>query len=603
MREPTVTTWARAMAGIVARAGPRKRAAIAFLSGALSVLALAPFFFSPVLFLTVPLLVWLIDTAERAPLDQTLPRPIRFRDRLDSDALGRAGIAGWFFGLGYFIFGLFWIGEAFLVEADKFAWLLPAAVTLLPAGLAMFFAAAAIIARAIWRPGFARIIILATLIGSAEWLRGHIFTGLPWNTLGYALTSPLLLMQSAGLIGIYGLTVVTVIVAAAPLVVAARLSSANEADAARTHSTAHAWWSSPYAGAAVAALLLAVLAAYGAIRLRGDAGASVPGVKLRIVQPSVPQRDKWLPAKQREIFDLHLDLSQRNPDGEPDKLASITHVIWPEAAMPFLPLNEPVALAAIGDMLPNNVHLITGALRVERPPETSADASIPRTTNEKKLPASNDARASATTAQKQRTRAYNSLMAFGSEGGLVTVYDKIHLVPFGEYLPFQDALESIGLEQLTRIRGGFTAGRSPRPLLDVPGLPPLIALVCYEAIFPAAVVQGADRPSLVLNVTNDGWFGNTTGPRQHLHMARVRAVEEGVPLIRAANNGISAIIDSYGRVLNSLKLDQRGVLDADLPASATKPAYACWGDRLFVIYIFLSMAWFAGSSLTSRFHG
>jgi apolipoprotein N-acyltransferase len=174
---------------------------------------------------------------------------------------------------------------------------------------------------------------------------------------------------------------------------------------------------------------------------------------------------------------------------------------------------------------------------------------------------------------------------------LTTLYDKIHLVPFGEYLPLQRQLEAIGLEQLTRLRGGFDIGVVPRPLLRVPGLPPAAPLICYEAIFPREIVQGSERPALMLNLTNDGWFGNTTGPRQHLHQARVRAVEEGLPLMRAANNGISVGVDSYGRILARLGLDVRGVIDVALPTALAPPPYARLGDTIFL------MLWLIGTAV------
>ena len=161
---------------------------------------------------------------------------------------------------------------------------------------------------------------------------------------------------------------------------------------------------------------------------------------------------------------------------------------------------------------------------------------------------------------------------FGAQGSLVASYDKIHLVPFGEYLPLQPVLEAIGLRPLTRARGRFETGVTPRPLLRVPGLPAAAPIICYEAIFPRAIVEGGERPGLMLNVTNDGWFGNTTGPRQHFHQARVRAVEEGLPLIRAANNGISAMIDARGRVTARLDLDVRGVVDADVASEPAGPS-------------------------------
>jgi apolipoprotein N-acyltransferase len=287
---------------------------------------------------------------------------------------------------------------------------------------------------------------------------------------------------------------------------------------------------------------------------RGD-DAVVDGVKIRIVQPSVPQREKWRPENQERIFLDHLALSATDPSGKTDNMAGITHVMWPEAAMPFLPLEHPGVRAAIGRLLPAGSFLITGGLRAEPAP-----------------PGSNRPR-----------RIYNSLLVFGEGGALAGVYDKIHLVPFGEYLPLQRLLEAIGLRQLTRMRGGFDIGETPRPLLRVPGLPPAIPLICYEVIFPRAVVQGPERPALMLNVTNDGWFGNTTGPRQHLHQARVRAVEEGLPVVRAANNGISAVIDAYGRTAAKLELDARGVIDAALPGAVEAPPYARFGDLPFLV--------------------
>jgi apolipoprotein N-acyltransferase len=144
-------------------------------------------------------------------------------------------------------------------------------------------------------------------------------------------------------------------------------------------------------------------------------------------------------------------------------------------------------------------------------------------------------------------------------------------------------LEAIGLQQLTKLRGGFAAGPAPRPLLKLPGLPPIVGLICYEAIFPSAVVQGTERPGLIVNITNDGWFGNTTGPRQHLHQSRVRAVEEGLPLVRAANNGISAMIDAHGRIIAALDLNVQGTIDPPIPPGTVPPPYARWGDALFFL--------------------
>lgn len=540
-----------------------KRWASSFVAGSASVLAMPPFFLAPVLFLTLPILVWLIDASAAEPDEvAAISSPRR--------ALGRAALAGWFFGFGYFVFGLFWIGEAFLVEAEKFAWLLPAAVTLLPAFLALFFAAAAAGARYFWRAGVERVLVLAIALAAAEWLRGHVLTGLPWNILGYALTPPGAAMQSAALVGVYGLTLITVAAFAAPLVA---LSDAGPLEPSRRRNAIQR-------GVLPSLAVLALVFAYGSWRLAGATDDVVPGVKLRIVQPSVPQRDKWQREKQREIFDLHLGLSRLDATGRVDDLAGVTHLVWPEAAMPFLPLESQQALDEIAALLPDGTYLLTGALRAERPVGDGAYYG---------------------TAPAGRPAVYNSMMVFSPDGALNQLYDKIHLVPFGEYLPMQTFLESIGLEQLTRLRGGFAVGRKPRPVMDVPGLPPLIALICYEAIFPAAVVQGDDRPGLLVNVTNDGWFGRTTGPYQHFHNARVRAVEEGVPVIRAANNGVSAMIDPYGRVGATLDLDVRGVIDARLPRQVAPPPYARYGDRIFLTLLLAAvMALLAAAEWRAR---
>ncbi|MEQ1696811.1 MAG: apolipoprotein N-acyltransferase [Hyphomicrobiaceae bacterium] len=513
--------------------------ALTFAAGAISTLAFAPFFAWPVLFLTFPFFVWLADGAA------TDPRPIR-----------ATALAWWWFGFGYFFTGMIWIGEAFLVEAEIFAWLLPFAVTLLPAGLALFWALAGGVAAKVWpaRPrsdlahGIARVLIVAVTIGCTEWLRGHTFTGLPWNTPGIALTMPLPLMQAASVFGIYGLTLWAVFICTLPGVALGSNSATKD--------------SAKYGSAVIlAGVPLLVAYGFGAWHLSMPESPELNGVKIRIVQPSIPQRDKWIGEKQPAIFAEHLNLSKQNEAGEIDNLANISHVIWPEAAMPFGPLDHPEALSAIGQLLPQNVILLTGALRQER---NELDGT---------------------------RKAYNSLMALGANGSLVGLYDKIHLVPFGEYLPFQSTLEALGLQSLTRQRGGFAKGPAPKAVMIVPGLPKIAPMICYEAIFPNEVAQSADRPGLILIVTNDGWFGNSTGPYQHFHQARIRAVEQGLPVVRAANNGISGVIDPEGRILRLISLNERSTSDSTLPAKRLETVYARWGDSVF----WLNLLIFAGT--------
>lgn len=514
----------------------------ATLAGAFSVLALAPFFLWPILWVTLPCLVWLLDGAIAGARRDGGGRWYR-RPEV------KAAEVGWWFGFGYFLAGLYWIGVAFLVEAEVYAFLMPPAVLLMPAGLALFWAGATALAARFWTQGAARVLALALTLSAMEWLRGHAFMGFPWNVLGYALTYPVSLMQSAALVGIYGLTLAAVLIFAMPGVL----------------------WVEPgrqyrWAAAGVAFLPLLFAIAAGHVRLASANSANIPGVKIRIVQPSIPQREKWRPENQAQIFSDHLDLSRRNSAGEIDNLAGVSHLLWPEAAMPFLPLDEPEALKAIARLLPANTVLVTGALRAERaPPESSRVRHF-----------------------------FNSLLVFGPGGLLLTSYDKILLVPFGEFLPLRRVLEGLGLRALANSYGSFEFGPSPRPLLPIPGLPLALPLICYEAIFPAALIQGGQRPGVMVNVTNDGWFGNTTGPRQHFHQARVRAVEEGLPLIRAANNGVSAAIDPYGRELGRLDMDVRGVIDVGLPAALPPPPYARFGDLIFFT------VWLLGTGILGR---
>ncbi|MEQ1647628.1 MAG: apolipoprotein N-acyltransferase [Hyphomicrobiaceae bacterium] len=536
----TIEAWARQSRW--------RRRWCAFLAGALSILSMAPFHLWPVLWLTLPALLRMLELGAQAS------EPVARFAPWQRSTIGRAAEIGWWFGFGYHVFGLFWIGEAFLVEAKVFGWLLPFAVTALPAGLALFWAAigavtctipGAVSGRWVGQSHVDRVLVFALAVGVGEWLRGHMLTGFPWNVLGYALTAPLPLMQMAGVIGIYGLSVIAVLIFALPDAV---VRDGGRGGDARTGPSWSLW-----TALAIAVLPLVAMWAYGAAKLARLPEALLQTetpIKVRIVQPSVKQRDKWRGEHQRRIFDQHLMLSRTGPDGRDDAAEGVQLIIWPEAAMPFFPLEQPIALAEIGAMLPGGTFLASGAMRQER---------------------SDDG----------QRRVFNSLMVFerGASAKVTAVYDKIHLVPFGEYLPLQTALEAIGLEQLSRLRGGFASGPWPRPHLELSGIGRLIPLICYEVIFPGAVHHNSERPRALLNVTNDGWFGDTTGPRQHLHQARVRAVEEAVPLVRAANNGISAMIDPLGRVIAVLPLNQMGALDVLLPNVAPVTLYKALGDK------------------------
>lgn len=518
-----------------------RRLVAAWLAGAASVLALAPFHLAPLLWITFPVLVWLIDGIGEAA-GSPARRPVR--------GLAMAAAIGWAFGFGYFLAGLYWVGRAFLVEADLFGWLMPFAVIALPAGLALFCALGAALAHLFWSAGFARIFALATGLTAAEWLRGHVFSGFPWNTLGQALAFADHPMQAAALVGLYGLTFLAVLIFAAPAALGTAATGTGRLPA----------WLAPLAAVA----LLPAIIGYGVWRLPADAIGEVAGVRLRLVQPDIPQDQKWRLENRNRIFADYLILSDQATSPEVSGVADVTHLIWPESALPFVLSERADALAAIAALLPDGKMLITGAVR-RGPPEAAAPDGTPG------------------------QGAYNSIHAIDAEGRILATYDKAHLVPFGEYLPAQSLLERLGFEQLARQRGGFAAGPG-RTTLRLPGLPPVSPLICYEIIFPDAAIDRADRPDWMLNLTNDAWFGDTTGPRQHLHQARLRAVEEGLPVVRAANTGISAVIDPYGRVVRSLALNERGVIDAGLPRPLPPTPYARFGRRALFALLVIGLA-------------
>jgi apolipoprotein N-acyltransferase len=500
-----------------------RRAMIAFVAGAASTLALAPVNIWPVMFFTFPLLVWLIDGAAAARLGGVMA----------------AFVTGWWFGFGYFVTGLYWIGIAFLVDAKTFAWLMPFAVVLLPAGLALLTGLGLALARLLWTRGASRVIALALSLTIAEWVRGHVFTGFPWNTFGYALTGPLALAQGAALLGLWGLTFLTVLVFASPALLAD--------DPAETRRR----WLLPLIGVAT----VAGLSIYGAVRLAQTPTSFVPGVRLRIMQPNLPQDEKFNYSAKQQVMSRYLALSDRATGPDRTGIRDVTHLIWPESAFPFFLAREPDALAQIASLLPTGTLLITGGVRPAEP-----------------------------VAGRHGVRAYNSAYVIDHQGSLVAAYDKIHLVPFGEYLPFQRLLESIGLMQLTKVAGGFVPG-DRRRALALPGAPSVLPLICYEIVFPDEAVPRGERPGWLLNLTNDGWFGGSNGPYQHFQQARVRALEQGLPLVRAANTGISAVVDPLGRVVAELPLGAEGVLDASLPRALDPTPYVRHGNGILAVLL------------------
>jgi apolipoprotein N-acyltransferase len=500
-----------------------KRAVIALIAGALSALAMAPFDAWPVLFLTFPVMVWLID-GSGAGSGRGVPA---------------AAMAGWWFGLGYFVPGLYWIGYAFLVDASTFGWLMPFAILGLPAYLALFTAFGFALARVIWSRDASRVLALAATLTLSEWLRGHVLTGFPWNTFGYALTEPLALAQTGSLIGLWGLTFLSVAIFASPAVMIDGTSRGRK----------------PWTAPAMALVLLVAMGVFGAVRLSRHPTTMITDLKLRIMQPNLQQDVRFNYSAKAAVMQKYLALSDRASGPQSTGVRDVNVLIWPESAFPFFLTREADAMAQIADFLPKGTVLITGAVRA---PDVPPGVRI--------------------------TRAYNSIYVIDHDGSVLSVYDKLHLVPFGEYLPFQDWMEKLGFEQLTKVQGGFIPG-TRRRTLEIPHAPRALPLICYEAIFPGDVAERNDRPGWIVNLTNDGWFGISTGPYQHLQQVRLRAVEEGLPVVRAANTGISAVIDPMGRVVARLGLGLEGVLDSGLPSAIPPTIYARIGDIPAAIFV------------------
>jgi len=511
------------------------RALIAGGAGAFAVLAIAPFHLFPAIAISMVIAVWLIDGCQggsaRAGGSRTAARNAWLAARI-----------GWWFGFGYFLAGLWWLGAAFLVEADRFAWALPLGVVGLPAALAFFNAAGFAIASLLWSPGPARIFALAAGLGLSEWLRGLMFSGFPWNDFGMALGGNLVLAQSASLVGLHGLTFLTIAIAAAPATLIDRASGARK----------------PYRPTFVAIGALVLIAAFGGWRLVAHPTAFSEAARLHVMQPNLPQDAKFRPEKGAEILEHYIASSRLEGLPESGEANARTFVFWPESAFPFLLTESPEALARIGEVLPDDVWLVTGAARRERRDGAAGDGWA----------------------------YFNSILLLESDGSLAQTYDKRYLVPFGEYLPFARILDAVGLRQFVHVPGGFTAGQ-PHQRFTLPHVGPAAPLVCYEAIFPGALNACGTRPSLVVNVTNDGWFGATTGPHQHFSQARLRTIESGAPMVRVANTGISAIIDPYGRVLRRLPLGVNGTLTSKLPAPAGATIASCYRTYIGLLFFFL----------------
>jgi len=457
---------------------------------------------------------------------------------------------GWAFGAGHFLGGLYWVGIAMTVDFERFWWFLPISVGSLAAGLALFVGLSAWLT---WRlrrriPRIAGALpssLLFTLFWLifVEWTRSWLLSGFPWNLLGTVWAFEPAALQLASVTGVWGLSCLTLLAAVSPAWLADEARSAP----GRWVAFGSLW------------LLLLLVFAGGHWRMASPpTGGQAERPTVRLVQPSVPQALKWAPEEASNTLRKLISLS-RAPG-----FAEIDLVVWPETAVPYNLWRAPEVLSAVATAAPPDGLLVTGA------PRYSIGGP-----------------------------AYNSLHAVTPDGRIAATYDKVHLVPFGEYVPFADLLGDLNI---TVTRGSFDTGPG-LSYLDLPGFPDASPLICYEVIFPAAVVPSGPRPEFILNITNDAWFGVSSGPYQHLATAQLRAVEEGMPLIRAANNGVSAIIDAYGQRTKSLDLNEIGVLDGSLPRPSARPTvFSALGNTIVALLAVVLLLGIACTSMRKPQH-
>lgn len=446
--------------------------------------------------------------------------------------------AGFLFAFGHHVTGLYWIANSLLVQPDKFGWLVPFAISAIPAYLSLYVGFVCYITYRLKYQGLAKVLFFSGMWVLAEIVRGNAFTGFPWNLAGYTLLKNLNIAQAASYIGVYGLSLLALLVFLSPyLVINAFISSFKE--------------QSPYRLSLSLIYLMPIgfficwLSYWGGTRIVENKDR-YENISVRIVQPNIPQHEKFDDSKVGDQLFKYYTLSLE--EGSDDSFVPDL-IVWPEAATPYVLNNNPAFLNDLKDIIPYGAYLALGTIRTE--------------------------------GKGKSAKVYNAIEVIDSEGKLQKEnYNKFHLVPFGEYIPLRKYFPNI--DKITQGMGDFSTGPGPQTL-RIGQLPPFSPLICYEVIFPGKSVNHntVEKPRFILNVTNDAWFGMSSGPYQHLDQARMRAIEEGVSIIRAANTGVSAIIDSTGKVINYLDLDRYGVVDGNLPASLLfKTFYSEFGNRI-----------------------
>lgn len=448
---------------------------------------------------------------------------------------------GFSYGFGYFLSGIYWIAISLLVDAASFGWLIPFALTLIPSTLAAYVALFALSYKFIIRKfslnqTYQKIILFSVCWLFFEILRSLLFTGFPWNLLGYIWMFDVSFAQAAKVFGIYGLSVFAVLISLSPTLFFRNKKTAGD----KIFAT-------------ILVCLFIVNFIFGYIYINKTELIEDDKVKLRLVQGNVAQAMKWNPEEKYRNFTKHIELTNSK------SLEDIAAVIWSETSVPYAIDDNSELMEKLQMVVPPRGVLITGGLRLGF-------------------------------FDKEKTRlsdAWNSVFTI-DKSGIIAAYDKHHLVPFGEYIPWQKYLPFI--EKITDGAVGFSEGEGPQTL-QAHGFS-FSPLICYEVIFSDEVLNKKSRPDLFVNVTNDAWFGNSSGPYQHLDIARMRTIEYGIPMARVANTGITAFIDPFGKIVERINLNQAGIIDVNLiknlaPTIYEKYSYLPLTLLLLVMLMFL----------------
>jgi len=487
---------------------PITRVFFAFLMGSAAALAFAPTYLFFILFFSFPALLFLLGK---------------------SKSLKESFFLGWGFGFGLFLCGLYWISYALLVDQDMFGWLVPFAVLLIPAILALYIGSITLLLHRIRTRPVSLTITFISLWVLVEMLRTKLFTGFPWLTLGYSWSNKITLIQSASLFGVFGVSFIILVIILTPFILLKNYKKSK-------------FIAISYSICSLIAFFLNF--SYGIWRL-DTADREFLQHSVRIVQPNIKQSIKWDRRYRYQNLQKIMELSKQNGN------SSQTYIIWPEAAITYS-LDNKNTRNIIKEIIPEESYLITGGIRLSK-------------NNTLKL--------------------MSSLFVIGSDGEIVDHYDKMHLVPFGEYIPLKDFIP-FNISKITHGLLDYTPGSKAKIITPKSEYPSFRGLICYESFFPQEILFNEQKPDFLINITNDAWYGNSPGPYQHLDITKFRAIEYGLPMVRSANSGVSAIINQYGEILQQLNLNQEGYLINKLPKpQKSRTFYHLHGNNVIIFFL------------------